>query len=140
MWHDVIVKLFWSCFVSLVKFSYNIITGSGVVTISFYYGLTRNQEIGNTLVWILPDIGDWEEFENQIWHVYNKMLLNAAKYQGYSFYRFWVLKGEPKGGGGTKLPPFPTQIRVKNQLFIALITICSYFAPNLMSRQKSQCY
>ena len=75
-------------------------------------------------------IGDWEEFENQIWHVYNKMLLNAAKYQGYSFYRFWVLKGEPKGGGGIKLPPFPTQIRVKSQLFIVLITICSYFAPN----------
>ena len=39
--HDVNVKLFWRCFVSLVKFSYwskfhiNIITGSGVMTISF---------------------------------------------------------------------------------------------------------
>ena len=44
------------CFASLVKFSYwskfhlNIITGSGVMTIYFYKGLTRNPEIGNTPV------------------------------------------------------------------------------------------
>ena len=43
-------------FVPLVKFSYwskfhiNIITGPGVVTISFYKGLTRNLEIRNTPV------------------------------------------------------------------------------------------
>ena len=43
-------------FVALVKFSYwskfhvNIITGSGVMTISFYKGLTRNSEIGKTPV------------------------------------------------------------------------------------------
>ena len=45
------------------------------------------------------------------------MLLNAAKCQGYSFYRFWVVKGKPKGG---KITPPPhththTQIRVKEQ-------------------------
>ena len=40
-WHDVIVKFFRSCFVSLVKFSYwsnfhvNISTGSGIVAIFF---------------------------------------------------------------------------------------------------------
>ena len=28
------------------------------------------------------------------------MLLNVAKYQGYSFYRFLVIKGKPTGGGG----------------------------------------
>ena len=39
------------------------------------------------------------------------MLLNAAKYQRYSFYRFWVIKGKPTGGG-VKLPP-PAWIRVK---------------------------
>ena len=42
------------------------------------------------------------------------MLLNAAKCQGYSFYRLWVIKGKPTGGGGgggVKLPP--TEIRVK---------------------------
>ena len=25
------------------------------------------------------------------------MFLNAAKYQGYSFYRFWVINGKPAG-------------------------------------------
>ena len=40
-----------------------------------------------------------------------RILLNAAKFQGYRFYRFWVIKGKPTGGR-VKLPP-PTQIRVK---------------------------
>ena len=49
------------------------------------------------------------------------MLLNAAKSQGYSFYRFSVIKGKPIGrGGGVKLtiPSYThththTEIRVK---------------------------
>ena len=50
--HDAIVKMFWRYFVSLVKFSYwskfhfNILTGSGIMTIFFYKGLTR-QKSGN---------------------------------------------------------------------------------------------
>ena len=61
-WNDVIVNFFSCSFVSLVKFSYwsmfhvNIITGSSVMTIFFYKGLTRNPEIGNTLVWVFPNI------------------------------------------------------------------------------------
>ena len=49
---EVIVNFFWLFFFSLVKFSYwskfhvNIITGSGVMTISFYKRFTRNPEIG----------------------------------------------------------------------------------------------
>ena len=35
----------------------------------------------------------------------NKMLLNAGKCQGYSFHRFWVVKGKPTGGKITPLPP-----------------------------------
>ena len=60
--NDVIVNFFSCSFVSLVKFSYwsmfhvNIITGSSVMTIFFYKGLTRNPEIGNTLVWVFPNI------------------------------------------------------------------------------------
>ena len=27
------------------------------------------------------------------------MLLNAAKCQGHNFYRFWLIKGKPKGVG-----------------------------------------
>ena len=29
------------------------------------------------------------------------MSLNAAKYQGFSFYNFWVIKGKPIGGGNS---------------------------------------
>ena len=60
--HDVIVKFFGDCFVSLVNFSYwskfhvNFITGSRIMTILFYKGLTRNPEIRNTPVWLLPNI------------------------------------------------------------------------------------
>ena len=38
-----------------------------------------------------------------------EMLLNAVKYRGYRFYRFWVIKGKSTGG---KITP-ATQIRVK---------------------------
>ena len=49
--------LCFSCQVKLlIKVSVNIITGSGVMTFSFYKGLTRNPEIGNTTVWVLPNI------------------------------------------------------------------------------------
>ena len=40
-------------------------------------------------------------------NVSNRMLLNVPKFQGYSFYRFCVIKGKPTGEGGVKLPPFP---------------------------------
>ena len=61
--NDVIVNFFWCCFVFLVKFSYlskshvNIITGSGVMTISFYNRLTRNLEIPPSE--FCPISGDW---------------------------------------------------------------------------------
>ena len=63
--HGVNVKFFWRCFVSLVKFGYwskfhvNIITGSGIMTIFFYKGLSRNLEIGNTPSDFCPISGDW---------------------------------------------------------------------------------
>ena len=94
---------FWRYFVSFVKFSYwskfdvNVITASGVMTISFYKRMTRYPEIGNTLVWVLPNIWRLGQVRNTkfVTNVSNKMLLNAAKYQGNSFYRFWVIKGKP---------------------------------------------
>ena len=48
---------------------------------------------------------DWSKFGA---NVSNRMLLNAAKFQGYSFYRSWVIKGKPTGGES----PTTTQIRV----------------------------
>ena len=93
-------------FVPLVKFSYwskfhiNIITGPGVVTISFYKGLTRNLEIRNTPVWVLPNIWRLRRVRNIKFgmNVSNKMLLNAAKCQCYSLYLFWVVKGKTNRG------------------------------------------
>ena len=111
--HGVIVKCFWSFFVSLVKSSYcskfhvNIITVSGVMAISFYKGLTRNPEIGNTPVWVFFNIWRLGRVRNTKFGtiVSNKMLLNAAKFQGYIFYRFWVIKRKPTGDKFTAPPP-----------------------------------
>ena len=107
-------SFFCRCFVSLVNFSYwskfhvNIITGSGIMTIFFYKGLTRNPKIGNTSVWVLPNI--WRLGRvidtNFSTNVSNRMLLNVATFQGYSFYRFWVIKRKLTGGR-VKLSPSP---------------------------------
>ena len=105
--HDVNVKRFWRGFVFFVKFSYwskfhiNIIAGSGIMTIFFYKGLTRNPEIGNTPVWVLSNIWRLGQVVGTKFstNVSNRMLPSAAEFQGYSFYRSWVIKG--------KLPPPP---------------------------------
>ena len=95
------------------KFHVNIITGSAIMTISFYKGLTRNPEIRNTPIWALPNIWrlGWVMDAKFGTNVSNRILLKAAKFQGYSFYYFWVIKGKPTGGG-VKLAPPHTQIRV----------------------------
>ena len=51
-----IVLFLLSVLVNWSKFHVNIITDSGIMTIFFYKGLTRNPEIGNTSVWVLPNI------------------------------------------------------------------------------------
>ena len=112
---------FWPCFVSPVRFSYwskfyvNIITGSGIMTIFFYKGLTRNLGIGNTPVWVLPNIWRLGQVMDTKFgtNISNKILLNAAKFQGYSSYHSWVIKGKPTGGVGGKITSPPNQIRVK---------------------------
>ena len=59
--HEVNIKFSWWCCVPFVQLSYwsmfhiNIMTGSGVMTIFFNNGLTRNPEIGNTTTWVLPN-------------------------------------------------------------------------------------
>ena len=59
--------------------------------------MARNPEIGNTPVWILPNIWRLGRVMDTKFGTNgtNKMLLNAAKFQGYSFYCFWVIKGKP---------------------------------------------
>ena len=61
-WYEFIFRFFWCCFVSLAKFRYwskfhvIIITGSEVITIGIYKGLSRNPKIGNVLVSVFPKI------------------------------------------------------------------------------------
>ena len=113
---EVIVNFFWLFFFSLVKFSYwskfhvNIITGSGVMTISFYKGFfiteIRRSKIPPSEFYSIS--GDWGE-QGIPSLVSNKMLLSPAKCQSYSFYRFRLIKGKPTGE--VNLPHPSTQIR-----------------------------
>ena len=70
------------------------------MAISFYKRLTGSVEIKNTPVWVLPNIWKLGQVRNAKLDtkVYNKILLNAEKCQGYNFYRFWVIKEKPTGG------------------------------------------
>ena len=79
---------------------------------SFIRDLIRNLEFGNTPVWLLPNIWRLGQIGNTKFatNVSNKILLNAAKRKGYSFYRFWVTKG--RSTRGMKLPTLPIQIRI----------------------------
>ena len=117
-----LLLFFWGCFDSLLNFRYwskfhvNIITGSGVITILFDKGLTSNLEIGNTLVRVFPNI--WRQglvmdtkFDTNI---SNKMLLNAAKCQGYKFYSFQVTIEKPKEEECKIIPHSPTQIKIRD--------------------------
>ena len=82
------------------------------MTIFFYKRLTRNPEIENNPVWVLPNIWRLGRVMDTKFgtNVSNRMLLNSAKFQSCSFYFFWVIKGKPTGGQNS--PPPPTQIRV----------------------------
>ena len=79
----------------------------------------RNLEIVNTPVWVLPSILRLEQVRDTEFgpNISNKMLLNARKCQGYGFYRFWVIKRKPTGGG--KITP-PTQISVKYWVLVII--------------------
>ena len=65
----------------------------------FFKGLARNPEIGNNLVLVLLNTWRLGQVRNTKFgkKVSSKMLLNAAKCQGHSFNRFWLIKGQPTG-------------------------------------------
>ena len=88
-WNYVII-VFWGCFLFLVKFSYwfkfhgIIIIGSWVITIFFYKKLTRNPEIRNTPISVLPNIyklGQIKDikFGTNVFREMNAMLGASAK-------------------------------------------------------------
>ena len=115
---DVIINFFWRRFVFLVKFRWckfqvNIITGSGITAIYFYKGWTKNTEIEKKNILVLPNIWRLEQVRDTKFgtDIFNEMLLNAAKCQGYNFYRFWGIKGKPTGAGGGKITPLPPHLK-----------------------------
>ena len=91
------------------------------MTIFFYKRLTRNPEIENNPVWVLPNIWRLGRVMDTKFgtNVSNRMLLNAAKFQSCSFYFFWVIKGKPTGGQKS-LPP-PPRLGLIKTLFLILI-------------------
>ena len=92
------------------KFHVNIITGSGVMKMSFYKGLTRNLKIGKTLVGFLPNICrlvGWVKSTKFGTNLSNKMLLNSPKRRAYSFSGSWVIKGKSTVGKVTPSPNLP---------------------------------
>ena len=98
--------------ISLVKFSYwskflvNIITG---VMAIFIYKELKSQIIGNIPIWVLPNNWRLKQVRNTKFgmNVSKKMLLNAAKCQGYTFYHLWVIKEKPTVESKITLTPFP---------------------------------
>ena len=103
---DVILFLL-SSLVYWSKFHVNIITGSGVMTIYFYKGLTRNPEIGNTLVWVLPNIWKLGQVSDTKLgtQVSNEMLLNV-RVTALTISEL-LRENQHEGGGGEGLPPHP---------------------------------
>ena len=92
-------SIFLGCLVSFLNFLLSIF----VSVVSF---LTKNPEIGNTPIWVLPNIWRLRRVSDTKFGS-DEMLPNAAKCQVYSFYRFWVIKGKPTGQGGNCPPPPP---------------------------------
>ena len=83
--HEVITKLFWHCFVSLVSFSYcpNFMSISSLILelILFYKRLARNMKFENNPVWILLNIGRMGEASDAKFGTddSNEMLLNVVR-------------------------------------------------------------
>ena len=66
-------------------------------------------------------------------NVSNRMLLNAAKCHGYSFYCFWVIKGKPTGGTITVPDPI-ADFRIKVTITGMSLRMKSKMSPPFMLR------
>ena len=115
-WHYVIVRLFWRILFLLSS----LVTGSNFMSMSSLHleiwqfsfirdwPEIRKWEIPISVIWVFPHILRLGQVTDTKFgtKVSNKMLLNAAKCQEYSFYRFLVIKGKPTGEEGKITPPF----------------------------------
>ena len=113
-WRDNFLTFFWRFGVFLVKFSdyynfhVNIIPGSGVMTIFVHKRLTRNQEIWDMPVWVLPDIWRLGQVRDTKFgtNVSSKRLRIVNAVRVNNFYCFWVMKAKSiVRGGETPLHP-----------------------------------
>ena len=102
-WHGVIVNLFdIALFLlsSLVTYPRFMSILSLVLELWQFLFIRDWPEIGNSpVVWVLSNFWRLAQVNNIKFGTIDfiKMLLIAARYQGYSFYRFWVNKGKPTG-------------------------------------------
>ena len=114
-------QTFLTFFVFLVKVSYlpkfhvNIITGSGVMTISFYKGLTRNPEIGNIPVWVLSNIWKLGRVKNTKFgtNVSNKILLKLQNAKVAAVTISELLRENQQRGKITPPPFSPPRLGLK---------------------------
>ena len=104
----------------------SVVTGSNFMAISSlvlelrqFSFIRVDKKSGNRKysLWVLPNIWRLGQVKDTKFgkSVSNKMLLNTAECQGYSFYRFWIIKGPS------------TQIRVKRRPLINIVRgLCVY--------------
>ena len=110
--HDVILKFSWRCFVSRVKLSYwskfhvNVVTGSGVMTISFVRDWPEIRKLEITLSEFSPKSADWSDIG-----IPNlaKMYLTKCCWilQNARVTAFTVSELLKENQQGVKLPPAP---------------------------------
>ena len=88
-------------------FYVNIITGSIVMLIFLYKGLTESLEIGNIPVWVLFYIWRLGRVRDTKFgmNVSDEILLNFVKFQGCSFFTISELLRENQQGGGGRITP-----------------------------------
>ena len=109
-WHNVIVNFFHLAVFVLSR----LVTGSSFMSIIWlvqeiwqFLSIQNRSEIRKSEMHrseFCQISGDWSNLELRDTkfgaNVSNKKLLNAEKYQGYSFYCFWIIRGKPKKRGG----------------------------------------
>ena len=126
-------NFFWRCFVFLVEFSYlskfhvNMIMVQELWQFVFIRDWPKIQKLEISPSEFCPISGDWGE--KRIPNLSRTSLIRSywmlQNARGCSFYRFWVIKGKPTGGGEgrVKLPLPPPRLGLKLLLFHFILVI-----------------
>ena len=135
--HDVIV-IFWRCFVSRVRFTYwskfhvDIATDSGVMINLLLQEIDQKYRNRKYPIWVLPNIWKLEQVRNTKFgmQVSNRLWLNAAKSQGYSFYHLCVVTGKTIGWGQIRIKLFYLSLEVLISFYISYSFITLFTETN----------